>query len=104
MSTGRFSKFDHFFSAQPDETGRMRITQRLSGGTEDRLPGSLPMLERGRRSYSIENTLKLIKQKEDIHSRVTDFLTSRKLGHITEEQNKELKQLRNYNEGNRTKE
>lgn len=32
-----------------------------------------------------------------MHTRVTDFLTNKKLGLLTEEQNKELKQLRNYN-------
>jgi len=79
----RFSKFDQFFTAQSTETPRLRITQRTTGNSEERLPGSNPFLSRERRSYSIENTLRLIKQKEDIHTRVTDFLTNKKLGLLT---------------------
>jgi|JI6StandDraft_1071083.scaffolds.fasta_scaffold07284_9 hypothetical protein len=79
----RFSKFDQFFSVQSTETPRLRITQRIAGNSEDRLGGTNPFLSRERRSYSIENTLKLIKQKEDIQTRVSDFLASKKLGLLT---------------------
>lgn len=104
----RYSKFDHFFSVDANKTPRMEQTKRATNGRSDerRLEASpsLQLFNRERRSFSIENTLKIIKEKEDINSRVTDFLTNRKLGLITEEQTKEMKQLKNYNEGNRTKE
>jgi hypothetical protein len=66
----------------------MRFTQRPNGVSEDRIRktednSNNQFLTRERRSYSIENTLKLIKQKEDINTRVSDFLTSRKLGLLT---------------------
>lgn len=87
----KYNKFDQFHSEELAANNKQ--SQRLVvGKSEDRInrqePNSVQLLNRERRSFSIERTLKLIKEKEDINTRVVDYLTNKKIGLVAEEQTK----------------